>query len=240
MQELASPWTHWFPQRFVQRTDSDRVLGAQFAETHGADRQYGGIPLETIVNAIDEGSGAQLEALIRAEGYGDQPNAFDPRIEKESANGGSSPTWLAQFEVARRGETIAVPYPLIDVTDPVKREVASQSYRDIVSGAVPREALLDLRDVFAEDAPERLGFVPPPEADGRAILVQMCSRCHDGRGNPAISRSLFDVNEIGSLTPTQKDKVIARLRDPNAPMPPARAGWLPPAALEAVEAELLR
>src|SRR4051812_42634104 len=28
MQELKSRWLHWFPQRFVQRTDSDRILTA--------------------------------------------------------------------------------------------------------------------------------------------------------------------------------------------------------------------
>ena len=71
MQELASPWLHWFPQRFVQRTDSDRVLLAQFADTHAGDKHYGGIPIATIANALDEGSGAQLEALVRAEGFGD-------------------------------------------------------------------------------------------------------------------------------------------------------------------------
>ena len=58
MQELASPWLHWFPQRFVQRTDSDRTLLAQFAEAHKGERQFGGIPMETIANAVDEGSGA--------------------------------------------------------------------------------------------------------------------------------------------------------------------------------------
>ena len=26
MQEIASPWLHWFPQRFLHRTDSDRIL----------------------------------------------------------------------------------------------------------------------------------------------------------------------------------------------------------------------
>ena len=45
MQELASPWLHWFPQRFVQRTDSDRVLLAQFTDAHKDDTQYGGIPI---------------------------------------------------------------------------------------------------------------------------------------------------------------------------------------------------
>jgi MYXO-CTERM domain-containing protein len=60
MQELTSPWMHWFPQKFVQRTESDRVLLTQFLEAHDVDSQYGGIALSSIAAAIDEGSGAQL------------------------------------------------------------------------------------------------------------------------------------------------------------------------------------
>src|SRR5690606_15360220 len=44
MQELSAPWLHWFPQRFSQHTESDRVLLAQFLEAHGNEQQYGGIP----------------------------------------------------------------------------------------------------------------------------------------------------------------------------------------------------
>jgi hypothetical protein len=225
MQELTSPWMHWFPQRFAQRTESDRVLTAQFLETHRVDAQYGGIPIGTIENALDEGSGAQLEALVRAEGFGDQPNAFDPRIATEAANGGTSPTWLALFDVARRGEAIAVPYPQIDVTDEALRTAASRSYVDVVTNVAPRESLLDLRDVFSEDAVQKLGFVPQPDADGRAILVQMCSRCHDGRGDPSISRSDFNVRALEQMTREEKDYAIERMSDPpDTRMPPRRAG----------------
>ena len=137
MQELASPWMHWFPQRFVQRTDSDRVLVAQFADAHGDDAQYGGIPIATITNALDEGSGAQLEALVRAEGFGEQPNPFDAQIATEMKSG-ASPTWQARFETHLGGEAIAVPYPRIDVTDEAKRTAAVRSYQDVVRGAAPR------------------------------------------------------------------------------------------------------
>ena len=132
MQELASPWMHWFPQRFVQRTDSDRALGAQFAEAHGDDRQYGGVPIAVITNALDEGSGAQLEALVRAEGFGDQPNPFDAQIATEMKSG-TSPTWQARFQTHLGGEAIAVPYPRIDVTDEAKRSAAIRSYQDVVT-----------------------------------------------------------------------------------------------------------
>jgi len=242
MQELVSPWMHWFPQRFLRRTDSDRILGGQFLEVHGADAQYGGVSVATIEHAVSEGSGAQLEAVIRAEGYGEQPNPFDPRIESEAADGGTSATWLAQFQAALRGEAISVPYPRIDVTDPTKRAAATKSYRDVVRGAAPA-TLIDIRDVLSEDAKEKLGFVPQPGADGRAVLLQMCSRCHDGRGNPEINRAKFDVRKLDQMTRAQKDVAIARLQEPaTSPgkMPPWRAARMTDAATQAAIAELIK
>ncbi|HEX9296566.1 MAG TPA: c-type cytochrome [Polyangiaceae bacterium] len=243
MQELVNPWLHWFPQRFVRRTDSDRILTAQFTDTHGADAQYGGIPVKTIANALDEGSGAQLEAMLRAEGYGNQPNPFDGRIESEMADGGTSPTWLSQFQAALRGEAITVPYPLADVTDPTKRAAAIRSYRDVVAGAAARESLVDIREVFSQDAMEKLSFVPQPNADGRAVLLQMCSRCHDGRGNPAVGRSRFNVQKLDQMTRAQKDLALARLQEPArsaAKMPPWRSGRMTDEAMQAAIAELMK
>jgi mono/diheme cytochrome c family protein len=241
MQELSSPWLHWFPQRFVRRTDSDRVLTAQFVGTHDVEAQYGGIDVKTISNAIDEGSGAQLEALVRSEGYGAQPNVFDPRIEAEAKSGATSATWLAQFTTALRGDAIAVPYPRADVTDALKRPAAVQSYRDVVTGVAPRATLVDLRGVFSQDAMEKLSYVPQTGADGRSVLLQMCSRCHDGRADPLAGRSRFNVQKLAEMPRVEKDLAIARLREPagaRAAMPPWRAGRLTSAALDAAITEL--
>lgn len=242
MQELESPWLHWFPQRFVQRTDSDRVLTTQFLEAHSVDAHYGGIPIPTIQGALDEGSGAHLEALLVAEGQAAQPNAFDPRIEAE-AKLGPSPTWEQQFALTLTGQAISVPYPLADVTDPQLRAARAAAYRDVMTGAAPRESLPDLRDLFSPDARVKLGILPRPGADGRQVLVQMCSRCHDGRGNPAISRSAFDVTRLDSLSLAQKATAIQRLQEPPTStlrMPPWRAGELSPAELAAALSELSR
>jgi hypothetical protein len=239
MQELSSPWLHWFPQRFVQRTDSDRVLGTQFIQVHDVDKQYGGVPITTISNALDEGSGAQLEALVRAEGYGDQPNAFDSRIVSEAANGGTSTLWMSRFEVALRGDAIAVPYPRIDVTDEAKRVTASRSYADVASRIAPRASLIDTREVFSSDAMEKLSFVPQPGADGRAVVIQMCSRCHDGRASPEIGRSRFNVKNLDQMPRAEKDLAIARLQQPRETrMPPWRVGRMTPDGLQAAITEL--
>jgi len=243
MQELSSPWLHWFPQRFVQRTDSDRVLGAQFSDIHGVDAQYGGIPIGTIQNALDEGSGAQLEALLRAEGFGEQPNVFDPRIEAEAKNGDPSPTWLLQWTLATQGGAITVPYPRVDVTDEAKRTAASTAYKAVVMGGAARDTLLDLRDVFSQDAAEKLSFVPQAGADGRAVLLQMCSRCHDGRADPEIGRSNFNVLQLDKMSTDEKQIAASRLQEPDdsvKKMPPLRSGHLTPEAVQAALTELAK
>jgi DNA-binding beta-propeller fold protein YncE/cytochrome c peroxidase len=238
MQELASPWLHWFPQRFVQRTDSDRVLGAQFAEVHAQDKQYGGIPVAVIGDALDEGSGAQLEALLLAEGFAAQPNPFDARIAAE-IQAGPSPTWQARFDTHLRGEAIAVPYPRIDVTDEAKRAAATRAYKDVASGAAPRATLLDLRDVFSDDAARSLSFVPQAGADGKTVLLQMCARCHDGRGNPQLNKNRFNVRKLDEMSRAEKDLAISRIGESDATrMPPWRVGRLTADAIAAVTVEL--
>jgi YVTN family beta-propeller protein len=238
MQELASPWMHWFPQRFVQRTDSDRVLGAQFVDAHRDDTQYGGVPVETIANALDDGSGAQLEALVRAEGFGAQPNPFDAQIAAEM-KGGASPTWEARFQTHLAGGAIAVPYPRIDVTDEAKRAAAVRAYQDVVRGAAPRGALPDVRQVFSADAAEKLSFVPQPGAGGAVVLTQMCARCHDGRGNPQLGKNQFNVLKLSEMSRAQKDVAIRRISEPGLTrMPPWRVGSLTADAIRAATLEL--
>jgi mono/diheme cytochrome c family protein len=238
MQELSSPWMHWFPQRFAQRTESDRVLVAQFLEAHGEDEQYGGIPITAIATGVDEGSGAQLEALVRAEGFSSQPNPFDGQIAAEMRTG-VSPTWQSRFDAHLRGEAIAVPYPAIDITDPGKRSAAVRSYQDVVRGTAARETLLDLRQVFSADASEKLSFLPKPGADGRTVLLQMCARCHDGRGNLNLRKNQFDVVRLETMSRSAKDTAIERIHATDATrMPPWRVGTLTPEAVQAATLEL--
>jgi hypothetical protein len=228
MQELESPWLHWFPQKLGQRTESDRVLLSQFVETHEFDSRYGGVPLLTVRNALGEGSGAQLEALVRAEGFAEQPNAFDGRIAAE-AKQGMSVTWSERFAAHLRGEAIAVPYPGVDVTDEAKRTHAASSYRSVIQGVAPRDTLVDLREVFSADAIEKLSFQPSPSADGFTVLRQMCARCHDGRGDPQLPKNRFDVLRLDEMPRDLKDRAIARINETGPRrMPPWRVGSLSP------------
>jgi hypothetical protein len=238
MQELSNPWMHWFPQRFVQRTDSDRTLLAQFSDAHKFDQQYGGIPIATISGALDEGSAAQLEALVRAEGFGDQPNPFDGQIATEM-KAGSSATWQARYSTHLSGQAIAVPYPGLDVTDEAKRNAAVRSYQEVVQGAAPRSGLLDLREVFSSDAQEKLSFVPKPGADGKTVLLQMCARCHDGRSDPMLAKSRFNVLKLAEMSRSEKDLAITRISSTDGKvMPPWRVGSLTSEGRQAAIAEL--
>ena len=76
MQELEDPWTHWFR--------SDRPGGItllqDYFRAHGDQEEYGGIPGALIVKS----DGRALEDLVKGQGFGNQPNAFDSRrIEDE-------------------------------------------------------------------------------------------------------------------------------------------------------------
>ncbi len=241
MQELESPWLHWFPQRFVQRTSSDRELTSLFLEAHAVDEAYAGILIETIENAVDEGSGAQLEALLVAEGQAAQPNVFDPRIEAEARDGSPSAAWEALFATTLAGDAISVPYPQADVTDATRRGAAVQSYVDVLTGRAPRDSLLDLRGLFSDDAKLKLGMLPAAEADGRTVLLQACSRCHDGRADPSLSKAVFNVKALDEMPRAVKDAAIHRMtlpEDSDRRMPPRRAGALPSAAIEKAVEEL--
>lgn len=240
MQELRSPWLHWFPQKFAQRTESDLVLLPQFLEAHSVDQNYAGIPINTIETAVSEGSGAHLEELIRAEGQADQPDVFDPLISRELRDNGSSERWNALYSAFLAGDAISVPFPGLDPTDPELRSAAVQSYVNVVTGASDRSTLVNLYDLFTDDARYRLGIVPPPDADGQTVLHVACARCHNGRAGPELRRSRFNVRALGEMSREMKDLAIDRMQQPHgAPtvMPPERFGPLPPDAISrAIEA----
>lgn len=239
MQEFRSPWLHWFPQKFSQRTESDIVLLPQFLAAHSVDKEYAGIPISTIETAVAEGSGAHLEQLLRAEGQVEQPNVFDPLIESELADSGKSGRWDALYAMFLEGNAISVPFPGLDPTDPALREAVVQSYVDVVTGGAARESLMNMNNLFTDEAREMLGIVPPANADGKTVLTVSCGRCHDGRGDPSLVRSAFNVKALDKMSRDMKDRAIERLQlepDSDSVMPPARFGPLPPEAIaQAIE-----
>jgi hypothetical protein len=105
----------------------------------------------------------------------------------------------------------------------------------------PRHDLTDIRNVFSEDATRKLSFAPSPAFDARTTLLQMCGRCHDGRGNPALTKNQFNVLDLDQMSRDMKDRAIARVTMTGPlRMPPWRVGALPKASIDAVVEELQR
>jgi mono/diheme cytochrome c family protein len=111
-----------------------------------------------------------------------------------------------------------------------------------VRGAQARANLADVRQVFSADATQKLGFVPVPGADGKTVLLEICARCHDGRGNPDLAKNHFNVLTLDQLPRPEKDLAIDRINATTAAMrmPPWRVGSLTPDAIAAATAELNR
>ena len=110
-----------------------------------------------------------------------------------------------------------------------------------MTGAAPRESLLDLRELFSEDAKAEARARAAAGRRRPAVLTQVCARCHDGRENPLLSRNLFNVKTLDQMSREEKDLAIARLQEPEGSvlrMPPWRAATLPPAELAAAIQEL--
>jgi hypothetical protein len=216
MQEIHTPWTHWF------RSDNAGgvALLDDFHAAHGNAEPYGPVPA-ALINKSD---GRALEDLVEANGFGTQPNFFDsPTIEREvqasssaqpELNGipGMSPTWQKIYDAAASGADIPVPYHDVKVTDGNKVVDMSRAYQGFLQGMVMQQDLPDIRRVFLASALSDLTFRPKEGLDGKAVLVQMCAQCHNPGLDQTISRAHFDVTQIDSMSRAQKDNAIARMQ----------------------------
>jgi mono/diheme cytochrome c family protein len=248
MQELETPWTHWF----FRSTEGGRALLEDYFAARG-DEPYAGMSAQQIDNAHP----GNLSMLAQFAGMTEQPNQFDSQaIEAEvrasaAELGGAQPsdnsipgessTWRALYSRAQRGEAIAVPYHNVKVTDPEKLARMTVAYQAYRAGELSREELPDLRDVFPDDPAllAEIGVMTEPGVSGEAVLLQACGQCHSARLDPTLSRARFRADLVG-MSRAAKDAAIERLKlpadDPRA-MPPALLRVLTPEARDrAIEA----
>lgn len=245
MQELKDPWTHWF------RNDRPGgiALFKDYLQAHGDKEDYAGIPAAIIQKA----DGRAMEDFVIGQGFGAQPNVFDSkRIEDEIRSSaslqpevntpeGNSATWQQLYDAAARGDFIPPPYHDVKVTDPGKLQFASDSYRLMVEGKLPRAELPDIRRVFLESALIDMTMRTKPGFSGKEVLVQACAQCHNPRLDQSITRAKFDVTKLDTMSKPEKDAVIKRLKLPASDrlhMPPAIMRTLSDEALTAAIAEL--
>jgi hypothetical protein len=235
MQELDGPWLHWFYEEIPENRAmiDDVYLVARPTES------YGGLP----PNLVHPSRPIALQRLLINNGFGTQPNKFDSATIKAEMLSGSSPTWNAIYARAVAGDQIMVPYYGVPQTDPVKISAAVQAYRDVATGALPRDQLPDIADVFLDSAEPAMSHRPAVGLDGRGILQHMCQHCHNSRLDQTISRSNFNVENLDQLAPSMKAEAIRRLNLPDNDiykMPPRRFHDLSPAERDLAIAELSR
>ena len=87
------------------------------------------------------------------------------------------------------------------------------AYNDTISGNIPADQMPDIRDTFLPEARDTL-YRPSSNLNGRGILIQICSQCHNSSTNPALSRANFNVDQLDALPQIQKDLAIERLMMP--------------------------
>jgi mono/diheme cytochrome c family protein len=233
MQELHTPWTHWFSPS----SPGGRALIADYVAAKGDEGAAGASGWQ-----VQHANPINLNLQVVYAGPNTQPNLIDwQTIEDEvkssaAAMGGDQPrdnsipgesaTWRAGYERALRGEAITFPYHDVKVTDPIKLARMTNAYQAYRRGELAPRDLPDIRDVFPDD-PARLaemGQLTTAAASGEDVLLQACSICHNARLDPSLSRARFRADLVG-VERAEKELAIARLRlspsDPRA-MPPAR------------------
>jgi hypothetical protein len=245
MQQGTDPWLQWFPGLSIgtgAETQSATVLTPRFLEMHGNEAAYGGLPMALFENPM--ASGIVMDQMLEIY-WGinggvppgltplGQEHAFDSVAIEADIASGSTATWDAYFAEYLAGDRLPIPFHQHDITDPDARAAVVDSYQGVMAGSEPPEALLDPRDVLADDTAVALGFRPRPEADAAEILHSMCQRCHNDRLDQSLTRARFNATRPDELTAEQKLAAIDRLnRAEDAPghMPPARFATLPDAS----------
>ena len=232
MQELANPWAHWF---YPERPETLQIV-QDFQAAHGSE-SYAGIPAALVMPSRP----AALTQLAQNAGFGTQPNVFDTlKINGELAASGSSATWAGLYAKAVAGQEIPPPY-YTNPFDRAKQQAAIAAHQQVLSGALPRGQLPDLRDTLQGTALADLSIRPRAGLDGKGILVHMCQMCHNSRLDQTLSRSRFNVEQLGQMPRAEKDAAIARLElphDDRQAMPPARFHELSAAELQLAIEEL--
>jgi mono/diheme cytochrome c family protein len=236
MNELATPWTHWF----AQDNEGGRALVEDYVAAKG-DERIAGMDATSILDSRP----TDLEQLVRFVNKQPQPMDYNSDIiEREvrgSASGqpfdnsvpGSSPTWRELFTRAQSGATLTVPYHDVKITDPEKLARASAAYSAFRAGQLERAALPDIRDVLPDDEGmlAEMGMMTTPGADGAAVLTEACSLCHNARLDPKLTRARFRADLVG-ISAEEKAEAVRRLM-----LPPDNPLAMPPARLRALSQE---
>lgn len=237
MQELQFPWTHWL----FDEPDGNVVLCGDFRAAHlGED--YAGIPALNYANGCRAPQGTfagppALENFVENNGFIAQPNQFltqaildevvasNPAQPASNVPPGHSATWNGLYDAYLGGTAIPPPYHDFRITDAAELSAMSDAYNAVRDGSMPVDQLPDISDVFLDAALPDMTIAPRPGASGDEILRQMCIQCHNSRLDQTLSRARFNVEDLASMSASEKAIAIERLMAPKDSaelMPPRR------------------
>jgi len=159
---------------------------------------------------------------VKDNGYALNANNFPSRaIETEvkqsspsqpvaNSTPGASSTWDGLFTQARVSGGITAPYHDVKVADATKLGVVAWQYQSFLSTGDPSR-VPSMTNLFTDATFVDLGIQPPDFATPQELLSQSCAGCHNGRVDPSLTRSRFNVDALGSLPRAEKDLAIARV-----------------------------
>jgi mono/diheme cytochrome c family protein len=227
MRELLPPWTHWLHEQSVLRGDFLAAKGT--LDLEAGSEPYAGTPFSRLTSA--DALELPIEAAERLGLQPAQPLLFpSAAIGTETGELASSdklspsPTWQALYDAFRAGDAPAPPYQFDRATDADKLAALAAQYQAFLSGALAKDQLSDLSDVFSDD-PQRqaeIGLAVEPNATAQAVLRQVCAACHNQTLDPTVSRARFDA-ELSRIDSTEIATARERIELPEGDprrMPP--------------------
>jgi hypothetical protein len=244
MQEFTAPFTHFMSAQ----TEGGKALLTDFHAAHGTSEDYAGIPAAL----IDQSDPSLLAAFITAAGAPAQANAFpsatieaevkasDPLQPSDNSVPGTSATWQGLYGGFVQGLFIPPPYHDVKITDATKLAAMTQAYQDFMAGRIAASELPDIRRVLPDNPKvlSDLGFhVQQGFTDGKSILINACTQCHNSNLDQTQSRARFNVQNVAQMSKSELSIAIGRVSQaPNSLflMPPARFRELLPAEKQLV------
>ncbi len=187
LQEMEQPWTHFFRDD----TEGQQLIQA-FKDFHGPEESVGGIPAHLIAASDPE----KLAWLMKANGFGEQPNPFpSSAVEEEvKARQGPGEQWLAGWNRFLKGETIAFPSWAHSILNANKVPDLKARWQ-AAKAAGSWDDRPDLRSALDDRLSPSYGVRAPLGATGKELIAMACQRCHNQKLDHTLGKSLFRADQ---------------------------------------------
>jgi hypothetical protein len=218
MRELLGPWQHFFfiETDAVSVAEGDGVIGGELVRDYlkaKGTETYAGLA----TNELRQTAGVTLQLVVGS----DQPLVFNPSVTDQLRDAAAlglprrSEAWQYAYDAFKRGEQQALPYFEQRATDPKKQAALTEAYAQFKRGALGKDALPDLGDIFPDDPQTRaeIGLQTEPGASGPDLLIQACGSCHNDVLDQTISRARFSI-ALGRMDRAERELAVKRIALP--------------------------